>query len=256
MGSSSLRTSGWAQKWQRSWDHLEEGYIPDRELRITALLDVLDAGAGAEPTVLDLGCGTGTITRRLLDRFPAARSIAVDVDPVLLTIASVTFADDDRVRIVKADLRDPAWVDAVPGPHVDAVLTATALHWLPENVVRRLYGDLAGLVRPAGVVAHAEEMPPADLPRLRGEPAEVDRKRRAGTGPGRPDWNAWWAKAARDPLLRTAMAQRHAVFESNYPTEEFSPPADWHIAALREAGFAEVGVVWSSGTGAVVAAIR
>ena len=95
--------------WQRSWDQLEEGYIPDRELRIGALLDVLEGSGVGELTVLDLGCGTGTITSRLLDRFPTARSIALDVDPVLLTIASVTFAHDDRVRIVKADLRDPAW---------------------------------------------------------------------------------------------------------------------------------------------------
>jgi hypothetical protein len=46
------------------------------------------------------------------------------------------------------------------------------------------------------------------------------------------------------------------VFETTYPTEEFSPPADWHIAALKEAGFPEVGVVWRSGPGAVVAATR
>ena len=255
MGSSSPGTSGWAQTWQRSWDRLEEGYIPDRELRIGALLDVLVARA-EEPIVLDLGCGTGTITCRLLDRFPAGRSIAVDVDPVLLTIASVTFADDDRVRIVKADLRERAWVDAVPEPHVDAVLTATALHWLPENVVRRLYGDLAGLVRAGGVVAHAEEMPLTDLPPLRAGPAEVHLKRRAGTGRSGVARDAWWAEAARGPVLRTATAQRHAVFPSNYPTEEFSPPADWHIAALREAGFADVGVVWRSGMGAVVAAVR
>jgi trans-aconitate methyltransferase len=161
--------------------------------------------------VLDLGCGTGTVTCRLLDRFPAARSIAVDVDPVLLTIASVTFADDDRVRIVKADLRDPAWIDAVPDPNVDAVLTATALHWLPENVVRRLYGDLADLVRPGGVVAHAEEMPLTDSPRLRAGLAEVQ-KCGAGTGRSRLAWDAWWAEAAHDPVLRTATAQRNAVF--------------------------------------------
>ena len=46
--------------------------MPDREDRFEALLDVLDASAIAEPTVLDLGCGTGTVTCRLLDRFPAA----------------------------------------------------------------------------------------------------------------------------------------------------------------------------------------
>lgn len=117
--------------------------MPDRERRISALLDVVDAITGPAPTVVDLACGTGTVTCRLLDRFPAARSIAVDVDSVLLTIASATFADDDRVRVVDADLRDPAWVEAVTEPQVDAVLTATALHWLPEKTVQRVYSDLA-----------------------------------------------------------------------------------------------------------------
>lgn len=45
-------------------------------------------------------------------------------------------------------------------------------------------------------------------------------------------------------------------FETNYPTEEFSPPADWHVTALRDAGFAEAGVVWRSGPARSVAAVR
>jgi hypothetical protein len=45
------------------------------------------------------------------------------------------------------------------------------------------------------------------------------------------------------------------VFETTYPTEEFSP-ADWHIAAMRDAGFAEAGAIWRSGPAAVSAAVR
>ena len=71
--------------------------VADRERQISALLDVVEAMAGTAPTVVDLACGPGTISRRLYDRLPRARSIAVEVDPVLLTIASETFADDDRV---------------------------------------------------------------------------------------------------------------------------------------------------------------
>jgi trans-aconitate methyltransferase len=142
---------GWAESWQRSWDQLEEDLVSDRELRLRVLVDVVEAVAGTSPTVLDLGCGPGTITIRLLDRLPGARSIAVDVDPVLLAIASATFADDDRVRIVQADLNNAAWAEALPELQLDAVLTATALHWLSEDTVRRLYGDLGGLVRRGGV---------------------------------------------------------------------------------------------------------
>ena len=113
--------SKWAASWQRSWDRLEEVLVPDRERQIRVLLDVVEAMAGATPTVIDLGCGTGTITCRLLDRLAGAHSIAVDVDPVLLTIVSATFADDDRVHVVRADLRDRGWADALPDSQVDAV---------------------------------------------------------------------------------------------------------------------------------------
>jgi trans-aconitate methyltransferase len=230
--------------------------VPDRERQIGALLDVVEAMAGTAPTVVDLACGPGTITCRLFDRLPRARSIAVDVDPVLLAIASATFADDGRVQVVRADLRDPRWSDALPESQVDAVVTASALHWLPEDAVRRLYRDLAGLVRRGGVVAHSERMPLTDLPRLAPALAEIARHPRAGRDVRRARWDAWWEQASREPALQPAVAQRRAVFETTYPTEEFSPPADWHITALRDAGFAEAGLVWRSGQAAVIAAVR
>jgi SAM-dependent methyltransferase len=235
----------WAESWQRSWDRLEEALVPDRERQISALLDVVEAMAGTAPTVVDLACGPGTITCRLFDRLPGARSVA-----------SATFADDDRVEVVRADLRDPAWGDALRGCQVDAVVTATALHWLPQDAVRRLYRDLAGLVRRGGVVAHSERMPLADLPRLGPALAQIEQRPGVGRDDGRACWDAWWEQASSEPALQAALTQRRAVFETTYPTEEFSPPADWHVTALRDAGFAEAGVVWRSGPAAVVAAVR
>jgi hypothetical protein len=44
-----------------SWDRLEEELVTDRERRIGALLDVVEAMAGTAPTVVDLACGPGTI---------------------------------------------------------------------------------------------------------------------------------------------------------------------------------------------------
>ena len=230
--------------------------VPDRERQIGAVLDVVEAMVGTAPTVVDLACGPGTITCRLFDRLPRARSIAVDVDPVLLTIASATFANDDRVQLIRADLRDPEWGDVLPERQVDAVVTATALHWLPQDSVRRLYRYLAGLVRRGGVVAHSERMPLADLPRLGPALAEIEQRPGARRHDGQAFWNAWCAQASCEPALQPAVTERRAVFETTYPTEEFLPPAAWHVTALRDAAFAEAGVVWRSGPAAVVAAVR
>ena len=211
--------------------------VADRERQISALLDVVEAMAGTAPTVVDLACGPGTISRRLYDRLPRARSIAVEVDPVLLTIASATFADDDRVQVVCPDLRDPGWGDALPDCQVDAVVTATALHWLPRT-----------LFAACTAISQAWSVGMAWWRTVNG-----CRCRPPSPGPRR---DAWWEQASREPALQPAMTQRRAVFETTYPTEEFSPPADWHIAAMRDAGFAEAGVVWRSGPAAVIAAVR
>ena len=62
-----------------------------------------------------------------------------------------TFEGDERVVLVEADLKDPHWPALLPYDTYDAVLTATALHWLRTDALDGLYGRLAGLA--AAVVA-------------------------------------------------------------------------------------------------------
>ncbi len=254
--SVAVDERAWAEDWQRSWDRQQEGYMPDREQRLAALVDIVEAVGGQEPRVLDLACGTGSISRRLLARLPGASTVAVDIDPALLAIATASLGRDERVRIVRADLGDPAWVAAVGGSGFDAVVTATALHWLPEQTQRRVYRDLHGLVRPGGVVANVDEMAAGALPRLAEALDGVVRRRRTALyADGRPEWDAWWDIAAADPVLAEAVAERRRFFGGDH-TAEFVPPAEWHVAALLEAGFAEAGVAWRSGPGAIAAAVR
>ena len=100
---------------QRSWDAQQETSLPDREDRFAAILDAVETIAGPAPRVLDLAGGTGSISLRLRARLPASRSLIVDADPVLLAIAEATFAGDDRVDVVRADLAFPDWLGAVAG---------------------------------------------------------------------------------------------------------------------------------------------
>src|SRR5262245_40216154 len=90
--------------WQASWDRQQETYMPDREQRFAAMLDVVAAAnpAGA-PAVLDLAGGTGSISLRTVRRLPRATTTLVDIDPVLLTIARSSV--DERTTVVPADLR-------------------------------------------------------------------------------------------------------------------------------------------------------
>ena len=158
--------------WQESWDRQQEGFLPDREHRIAAMLDVVDAvtavdgrgGATAPVRLLDLAGGTGSITLRALARFPYVGSTVVDLDPVLTAIAEGSLGG--RATVVSADLNHPSWTDVLPDEPFDAVLTATALHWLRPERLTVLFGEIRAVLRPGGVFINADHMPDDTMPGL------------------------------------------------------------------------------------------
>ncbi|MEU6163510.1 class I SAM-dependent methyltransferase [Streptomyces tanashiensis] len=241
--------------WQQSWDRQQEWYMPDREERFRVMLDMVEALVGTKPRVLDLACGTGSITSRLLQRFPDATSTGVDLDPALLAIAEGSFAGDERVTFVTADLKDPAWVRSLPYDTYDAVLTATALHWLHSEPLTALYGQLAGLVREGGVLMNADHMIDEATPRINAAErahrhAAMDRAK----GAGALDWAEWWAVAAADPVLAEPTARRFEIYGEHADGD--APSAGWHADTLRAAGFGEARPVWASPSDALILAVK
>ncbi|MFD3992385.1 class I SAM-dependent methyltransferase [Streptomyces sp. NPDC058583] len=244
----------WAA-WQQSWDRQQEWYMPDREERFRVMLDMVEGLVGPKPRVLDLACGTGSITDRLLKRFPEATSTGVDLDPALLAIAEGYFAGDERVTFVTADLKDPDWAAALPHDSYDAVLTATALHWLHSEPLTALYGRLAGLVRDDGVFLNADHMIDTTTPRINA--AERAQRHavmdRAKTG-GALDWAEWWAVAAEDPVLAEPTARRFEIYGEHADGDTPSPR--WHADALLAAGFGEARTVWASPSDTLILAVK
>jgi SAM-dependent methyltransferase len=250
---TTVGETGW-QDWQDSWDRQQEWYLPDREERFRVMLDMVEAFAGPEPVVLDLACGTGSITGRVLRRFPGARCTGVDLDPALLTIARGHFGNEPRARFVTADLCDPHWPDALPHRSFDAVLTSTALHWLRTESLCGLYGQVPGVLRDGGILVNADHMPDASTPRVNEAERALRHRRQADRADGVLDWHGWWRAAADDERLATAVARRFEIFGDHSDGEPHS--AAWHVQALREAGFAEARPVWCSVTDAMVLGLK
>ncbi|MFD4575047.1 class I SAM-dependent methyltransferase [Streptomyces sp. NPDC058417] len=241
--------------WQESWDRQQEWYMPDREDRFRIMLDMVEALVGTAPRVLDLACGTGTITARLLARFPQATSTGVDLDPALLAIAEGTFADDDRVTLVTADLKDPDWTARLPHDAYDAVLTATALHWLHREPLTALYGQVAGLVRDGGLFMNADHMIDEATPRINAaERAQRHARQDQAKADGAVDWADWWRLAAADPVLAAPTARRFEIYGEHADGDMPSPA--WHAETLRAAGFAEARPVWSSPSDTLLLALK
>ncbi len=210
--------------WQESWDRQQEGYLPDREHRIATMLDAVEATAATErPRLLDLAGGTGTITLRALARFPRAEVTMLDLDPVLLAIAAASLTG--RAGIVTADLNSPDWTTVLPHRGYDAVLTATALHWLPADRLATLYAEIHDLLRPGGIFINADYMPDDGLSELTKRlSTQASSRRNARHAAGAAlSWRQWWDLVANDPGLAPLAAQRATTYPTGHAAEWNAP---------------------------------
>ena len=243
------------EAWQESWDRQQEGYLPDREHRLATMLDAVDAATGgAPPKLLDLAGGTGTITLRALARFGRAEATVLDQDPVLLAIAGASLR---RPRTDRQRRPRQSTVDRQVRTGFDAVLTATALHWLEADRVRDLYAEIRTVLRPGGIFVNADHMPDDDLGEFGKQllsRADARREARYAAGAVR-SWRDWWTHVATDDFLRPLLTERERIYPAETHSAEWTPPAAWHIAALREADFSAAGVLWRGGSDAAVIAV-
>ncbi len=210
------------------------------------MLDVLEAALPRRFSALDLGAGPGSLGSRLVTRFPRARVVGVDFDPVLLEIGRhALFGLGPRLSFVEADLTDRRWTRALPAGRWDAAVSTNALHWLGPTDLRRLYRDLYRLLRPGGVFLNGDYIPwPAAQEGLRVLARRIARASASHGRPGRGGrpWQAWWAEVAREPAFATELALRRLRFPREHPATGH-PTVDQHERWLRAAGFREVAVV-------------
>lgn len=237
---------GWGE-WVRRWDRQQTAYIPHREQRFEVMAEVVAALGRRAPRLIDLACGPGSLSRRLLSRIPSATSVAVDFDPVLLELGRRTFGRlAARTTWVEADLRDPGWVDRLPSGRYDAVLSTTALHWLGEADLTRVYRQLHRVLRTGGALLNGDTMAfDATLPSFRrlAHTINHERTRALRVRTDAEDWETWWRRLREVPSLAALFTVRDQRFPHGHHRDRALVP-DFHAAALRAAGFRQVGIVW------------
>lgn len=117
-----------AARYDQSYDYVAGYGAP--------LLDLLDPRQGER--VIDLGCGTGTLTEQIAAR--GAEVLGLDADPNMIAVAQAKHA---RPRFERADAHE----FSVPN-QADAVFSNAALHWMTEP--RRVLLSVRRALRPGG----------------------------------------------------------------------------------------------------------
>jgi SAM-dependent methyltransferase len=121
----------------RVFNEVADEYARHRPAYPDALIDRACEVAGLAPggSVLEIGCGTGQLTRSLLAR--GLRLTAVEPGERLIARAREQLAGAGEVHFVNARLEEAA----VPRAHYQAVFSASAIHWVDPDVGWRKISD-------------------------------------------------------------------------------------------------------------------
>ena len=154
--------------------------------------------------VLDAGCGTGRLTRDLLEALPEGQVVALDVSQNMIEAARAYLEPDfrGRVEFVSCDLLDLPFEN-----EFDGIFSTASFHWVLDH--QRLFRNLYRALRPRGWLV-------------------------AQCG-GKNNLDRFLARVA--DLLSSAAYARH--FENYAFPWEFSD-AETAAARLRAAGFDEI----------------
>jgi len=178
-----------ASEFSRSFGERADSYQRMRPTYPPAAVDFVLHGR-SPGRVLDVGAGTGKLTRLLLDR--AEQVVAVEPDPQMRRVLS-SAVPDAEVLAGSAE-RLP-----LPDASVDAIFAGQAFHWFARPATDH---ELARVLRPGGVVGLIWNMPDQSVPWLpelaqavrQPEATESDDYQDLDTAlftPAEQDWTSW-----------------------------------------------------------------
>lgn len=124
-----------ARRYGRGFDEIAKDYDRHRPTYPDVLVDRACEGIGAGAAVLEIGCGTGQLTRSLLAR--GLRVTAVEPGQHLIARARDQCNGVGEVQFVNARLEDAS----LPRAQYSAVFSASAIHWVDPDVSWRKAAD-------------------------------------------------------------------------------------------------------------------
>jgi tRNA (cmo5U34)-methyltransferase len=199
------------------FDKLIKTLIPHYEDMIRSLILSLAFHTKEKIKVLDLGCGTGNISKELKKRFPQAHITCVDLAENMIKMTKSKMASYNDIEFITADFRDLDF-----HKEYDAVISSLALHHMQPDEQKTFYHRINKFLKEGGVFYNADIIL------------------------GSTDYlnQTYRDKWVEFMLENHTLEEVKEIWLPKHREEDFPSPLHSHILWLEDAGFKEVDVVW------------
>ncbi|RAP53400.1 MAG: hypothetical protein BZ138_01055 [Methanosphaera sp. rholeuAM270] len=134
-----------------AFDRRVQKNIPKYPEMLAALINAIP-DYRENPKILDLGCGTGNITLKVLERFPKAQVTCLDLSENMIEIAKEKLSQYDNVTYVIGD-----FTEVILDEKYDAIISSLALHHIPSDEEKEeMYRGIYDALKENGVFYNAD----------------------------------------------------------------------------------------------------
>lgn len=222
-------------KMQKQFDHIAQKYDVNRRKFIpcfddyyTRSISLLKNYREHFSSVVDLGAGTGLLTKELYSLYPEASYVLVDLAKDMLQVARERFAGLDKFSFVEDN-----YVETIPGNSPDLICSALSIHHLEEPEKRTLYQSVYAKLPEGGCFLNLDQFI-----------SESDRINQL--------YDEWWFsyidKSGISAEQKMAWQERKKLDKENTITET--------VDMLESAGFGHVECIYNFMKFGVVLAIK
>jgi tRNA (cmo5U34)-methyltransferase len=181
--------------------------------------------------IIDLGCGTGNLTREILDHFPDAEIHALDLSEEILDECKKRFPNAHNITYIKADFKH---MKLEPNTY-DLVMSSIAIHHIEDPFKIQLYNDVFRALKDNSLFIFADQ--------TRGITDEIYFNNIA----------CWKVEA----LKLGSTEENWKMWMDHQDAHDHHSPVGWHLHQLEDTGFTQVdllskylmwGVFWARKT--------
>jgi ubiquinone/menaquinone biosynthesis C-methylase UbiE len=189
--------------------------------------DLFPFAPDARIRVLDIGAGYGAFAAAVLDRFPNATAVGLDLSDPMMAVGRERMARfGERFAYHVGDMAEGELPANLPGPFDVAITSAFILH-LTSKAKQRLYAEVFRILNPGGCFFNVDQV-----------------------GPANEEMQAWYRERherepqhcsdqPEPPNAHALMRHHHFETEAHHLHHHFETEAD-QVVFLRAAGFVRV----------------
>jgi len=148
-------------KMAETYDKMAQLLHPRYDLLQDETLNIFSFEGATDPTVIDLGAGSGILLEKVLTRYPDAKCYWVDFSDDFLKIAKERLGRfEEQVEYILSPIEEDWEGEIMQGEEerVDAIFSMSAIHHLESEEKKRLYHRCFDILDQSGWFFNIDEM--------------------------------------------------------------------------------------------------